>query len=378
MNRWCRGFLIALRIAVGWHFLYEGLWKIDSDTGATAYATSWYPLRSSLEHMRDPDAWYDEVVRTFKARNEALTEEQKGRLAELRDKIKVAGKVEFDWAYVKEFLQIPAPPEDERFTALPFLQQSAGPLRPVFRGLVRDIDGVDRPTLAGAQAELDRRADEIAGHYGFTPEQRVKLTAARDTLKASFAATWNDPAVQTRLADYRLMRRRVASLPEAGAPFHHERLAQDRQKLDRIAGELLAMVNEPGDELAVQAQGIATVAQLAAGPIPRPATPVDWIDRIIKYGLAAIGLCLMLGLFTRWAAIAAALQLAMFYLASPPWPGLPAATMGGHFLYVDRNLIELIAAGAIAATAGGRHESQRATTQDGSGQLLRRPEADAS
>ena len=378
MNRWGKGFLIALRVAVGWHFLYEGLWKIDSDTGATAYATSWYPLRSSLEHMRDPDAWYDEVVKTFKARNEALTEDQKGRLAELRDKIKVAGKVEFDWAYVKDVLQFPPPGESERFTALPFLQGSAGPFRTAFRGLVCDIDGLDRLTLPSAQAALDRRAAEIAQHYGFTAEQRAKLEDARDAVKAAFATTWNEPDVQARLADYRLMRRRIGSLSESGAPFHQERLANDRKKLDAIAGELLAMVNEPGEELGYQAFAIATVAQMGKGPVPRAATPVDWVDRSIKWALVAIGGCLMLGLFTRYAAVAAALQLLVFYLASPPWPGLPGATMGGHYLYVDRNFIELIAAGAIAATAGGRHATQRATTQDRPGQLLRRPETDAA
>src|SRR4051794_32982247 len=137
MNRWGKGFLIALRIAVGWHFLYEGLWKIDSDTGATAYATAWYPLQSSLARVRDgslkPDAWYDETVKAFKGRNEALTEDQKGRLAELREKIKLAGGVEFDWIYVRDaVLQIPAAPQSERFTALPFLQGSAGPLRSAF------------------------------------------------------------------------------------------------------------------------------------------------------------------------------------------------------------------------------------------------------
>jgi uncharacterized membrane protein YphA (DoxX/SURF4 family) len=378
MNRWGKGFLIALRVAVGWHFLYEGLWKIDSDTGAAAYATSWYPLRSSLERVRDPDAWYDEVVKTFKARNEALTEEQKGKLAELRDQIKVAGKVEFDWAYAKEYLKIVAPPEGERFTALPFLQQSAGPFRQAFRGLVRDIDGLDRLTLPSAQAALDRRAGEIAKHYGFTPEQRAKFDQVRDAVKTAFATTWNEPDVQARLADYKLMRRRLGSLSESGAPFHHERLASDRQKLDAIAGELLAMVNEPGEELGYQAYAIATVAQMGNGPVPRAATTVDWIDRVIKWALVAIGAFLMLGIFTRYAAIAAALQLLVFYLASPPWPGLPGATMGGHYLYVDRNFIELIAAGAIAATAGGRHASQRATTQDRPGQLLRRPETDAA
>lgn len=372
MTRWGKGFLIALRIAVGWHFLYEGLWKIDSDTGATAYATSWYPLQSSLARVQDPDQWYDEVVKTFKGRNEALTEEQKGRLAELRDKIRVAGRVEFDWAYVKEYLGISAPPESERFTSLAYLQQSN------LRWLVRDADGLDRLTLASTHATLDRRAAQIADHYRFTPEQRTKLAQARDIIKSAFTTAWNDPAFRARLADYKLMRQRVGALSDSGAPFHRERILADRQKLDLIAADLLATVNEPGDELSVQSQAIATVAQLGNGPIPRVPTPVDWIDRSIEYGLVVIGACLMLGIFTRWVAIAAAAQLLLFYIANPPWPGLPAAAMGGHYLYVDRNFIELIAAGVLAAMAGGRHESQRATTQDRAGQLLGRPEADAA
>jgi uncharacterized membrane protein YphA (DoxX/SURF4 family) len=219
---------------------------------------------------------------------------------------------------------------------------------------VRDIDGLDRLTTASAHSPLDPPAGQIARHYGFTTEQRAKLAQVSDRVKADFATTWNDPGIQARLADYRSLRTRVSGLTDGGPPFQRERLAEDRKKLDQIAGDLLAIANEPGDELAVQAHGIVTVAQMAAGPVPRVDAPADWIDFVMKWGLTAIGACLLLGLFTPYAAIAAAVQLAMFYLASPPWPGLPAATLGGHYLYLDRNLIELIAAGAIAATGSGR------------------------
>ena len=95
VNRWSKVFLIALRIAVGWHFLYEGLWKIDSDTGTTSYATAWYTLQSSVGRLREyyessgpaagrgPGArrpWYDEIVKSFKARNKPLADDQKARL----------------------------------------------------------------------------------------------------------------------------------------------------------------------------------------------------------------------------------------------------------------------------------------------------------
>ena len=391
MNRWSKAFVVALRIAVGWHFLYEGLWKIDSETGSASYATSWYTLQTSVARLRDyfecsppgqlrlepalarTDAWFDEVVAGLKARNRPLSEAQKARLADLRDKVKVAAAVaargearadevvNFDWMFVRdEVLQVAPEPESERFSALPFLQGSAGPFRPLFRGLVRDMDGLDRLTVASAQAAIDRRYRQILQHFAsagkpFNAQQQARLAQARDDLKGVIAATLNDPAFRTRLADYRLMRTRVtADAPRVNAAFARERLAEDRRKLDAIAAELLAFTNEPVEELSLRAQTIATVSQLGAGPLPRPPGPSDWIDRAIQWALTAIGICLLAGLFTHAAAIAAAAQLAMFYLASPPWPGLPAAALGGHYLYVDRNLIEMFAALVIATTGTGR------------------------
>jgi uncharacterized membrane protein YphA (DoxX/SURF4 family) len=257
-------------------------------------------------------------------------------------------------------LRIAAEQEGERFTSLSYLQSAAGPFRPLYRGLVSDIDGLARLTPQAAQAALDQRYGEIVRHYRsagkpFTAEQQNKLAAARDAMKASIAATLEAPAFRTRLADYRQLRDRVRE--DGGrwnTPFSHERLDADRKQLDTIAGDLLGFVNEPLAELAVATQSIATVDQLGAGPLPRPGDPAGWIDRMIRWGLTAIGACLLLGLFTPVAAVAAAAQLAMFYFASPPWPGLPAATLGGHYLYVDRNLIEMVAAGVIATTGSGR------------------------
>lgn len=390
MNKWTKAFLIALRIAIGWHFLYEGVWKLASDQGTASYATSWYVVQPSVARLRDyferppgdvklepalarVDAWYDEIIRAFKGKNMSPAEDQKARLAELRDKVKLAAYdaargiirpdevVNFDWVYVRdEVLRIPPPQEGERFTALPYLQSSAGPLRPLFRGLVRDMDGLRRLAPASAQAAIDKRHGEILRHYAsarrpFTSEQQARFAEARDSIKAEIAAAMNAPAFRDRLEDYEAMMARVKlDSGHATAPFSQERLAEDRKKLDGISGELLGIVNEPLVELAAQAETIATVDQLAAGPVPRPGDPAIWIDRTISWGLTAIGACLLLGLFTPFAAVAAACQLAVFYFASPAWPGLPAAAIGGHYLYIDRNVIELFAAGVVAAAGTGR------------------------
>jgi len=345
MNRSTKVCLILLRIAVGWHFLYEGLWKLHSDTGSASYTTAWYILQTSVARLHDDparaDQWYDDVVKAFKARNHALDEGQKARLAEFRDKVKLAAAagepLAFDWPQVRdEVLQLAPAPEGERFTALGYLQSSEGPLRPVFRGLVPDIDGLSRLTVPAAQAAIDARYREILAHFSAAGKP---FTAAQ----------------QARLADYRQMRARVAGdAPRTTAPFSRERLAEDRRKLDTIAGELLAFTGEPIEELAVQSQNIATVSQLGAGPFARPAGPSDWIDHLMPWILIVIGGLLMLGLFTPVAAVAAAAQLAMFYFASPPWPGMPAASMAGHYLYVDRNLIELVAVLAVGAASWRR------------------------
>ena len=83
-------------------------------------------------------------------------------------------------------------------------------------------------------------------------------------------------------------------------------------------------------------------------------TQVDWINLSTMWGLALVGLCLMLGLFTPLAALGGAAYLLMFYLSMPPWPGLPVGKAAeGHYLYVNKNLIELIACLALASTPNG-------------------------
>jgi len=389
VNPWSKAFLIALRIFVGWHFLYEGVYKVESDTGSTVYSTSRYAIQGATAKLRTffegtppgglsrdaafarADAWHDEIVRNFAAQK-ALGEDQKARLAALRDQVKLSAiaaargeidprdVVNFDWTYVHaETLRIPPPPQVERFSSLGYLQSSAGPLRGFFRSMVPDMDGLARLTVAEAQAMIDRRHGEILNHYAsagtpFTVEQQARLAAVRDSIKVSVAEMLNSPAFQARLADYKQLRQRVSTDPGSlHAPFTKERLDADRKNLDLIAAEMLEMVNEPINELAVQTQAIATVAQLGAGPLPRPKDTALWVDTAIKLSLIAIGVCLMLGVFTPLAALAAAGQLAMFYFASPPFPGYPAASVGGHYLYVDRNLIEMAAAFVIATTGSG-------------------------
>jgi thiosulfate dehydrogenase (quinone) large subunit len=68
-----------------------------------------------------------------------------------------------------------------------------------------------------------------------------------------------------------------------------------------------------------------------------------WIDTAIPIALIAVGLSLMLGLFTTRGCQGAALLLALFYAAAIPVDGVPQAGLEGTSLIVNKTLIELAA-----------------------------------
>jgi thiosulfate dehydrogenase (quinone) large subunit len=70
---------------------------------------------------------------------------------------------------------------------------------------------------------------------------------------------------------------------------------------------------------------------------------IGYVDGAIPIALVAIGLLLMLGLFTQLAATGALLLLAGFYAAAIPTWGVPAARVEGVSLIVNKTLIEAAA-----------------------------------
>jgi thiosulfate dehydrogenase [quinone] large subunit len=68
------------------------------------------------------------------------------------------------------------------------------------------------------------------------------------------------------------------------------------------------------------------------------------VDFLNVWGLILIGLGLMLGGLTRTASFFGVIMLAMFYLATPPWPGLVYAIPSeGAYMIINKTFIELCA-----------------------------------
>ncbi|MCK5135834.1 MAG: DoxX family protein [Bacteroidales bacterium] len=67
------------------------------------------------------------------------------------------------------------------------------------------------------------------------------------------------------------------------------------------------------------------------------------VDILNIWGMILIGLGLMLGVLARYAALGGIALLALYYLANPPFISSTGAFLEGHYIWIDKNLIELIA-----------------------------------
>jgi thiosulfate dehydrogenase [quinone] large subunit len=78
-------------------------------------------------------------------------------------------------------------------------------------------------------------------------------------------------------------------------------------------------------------------------------------DLITMWGLTIVGLCLILGLFTRLASLGGIGFVLLFYLATPPFVGyFYSIPTEGSYLIVNKNLVELSALVVILVTGSGR------------------------
>src|SRR5262249_36304451 len=151
-----------------------------------------------------------------------------------------------------------------------------------------------------------------------------------------------------------------------GTRYEAEELARvraDKAEANRIRGILRSALDEQTKSMR-EAMGdlLSNEQWTKGGPLPESVSPgllkwglLQWADFLVAWGLTLIGACLLLGLFSRTACIAGALMVLSFYLAMPPWPGLldnPKAE--GHYLIINKNLIEMLALLTLATTASGK------------------------
>jgi len=153
--------------------------------------------------------------------------------------------------------------------------------------------------------------------------------------------------------------------PTAGVPFQAKRIwdwDQDLQKeVDGWLAELDKLTEAYHKDLETAFADVADEKRAKMGPLvpawdPRYWTRDELIDFAVTWGLPAIGLCLFLGLCTRLAALGGAAFMVFVILTQFPWPTVypPAPAVVGHALLVNKDFLEMVALLLVASAPVGR------------------------
>jgi uncharacterized membrane protein YphA (DoxX/SURF4 family) len=300
-------FLILLRIAIGWHFLYEGCTKVE-DT--------------------------------------------------------LTGK--------------------NPFSAEMYVRSATGPFVSYFRGMLPDVNSLAMLDAARLKAKWTDDVAVIERYFSFTQGQRDQ---AQKTLGETlqWADFWfDDPVNVEKINKYKHdLGQMLANEHNANAlSYETERAWEARRGVEadrrtlieplvahekalREAVAKIALADQVKSAGASREMVLDWLDRIGFGPgspgqsqatsnVPLRWTSLDILNAVTMFGLVAMGACLILGFLTPLAAVSAAAFLAMIYFSMPPWPGLPENPKAeGHYLFVSKNLIELIACLLIAVTPSG-------------------------
>jgi uncharacterized membrane protein YphA (DoxX/SURF4 family) len=357
--------LVLLRLGLGWQLLYEGLWKIDTLDSSSPWSSDGYlksaqgPMRNFFRAMTgDPDdkSWLDEEQVSARwdqwkdrfIRHYGLDENQITRLNE---------KIEGATAFAAPLDALP-PGVDFKAAKL----DSVISYNPVTKRLV--IDGKKHMLPAEKQTLVDQVADNEGPEYAayLKSLDEAFLRAGRLSYKERMRAHLmgnpdNAGLIDGRIGQIQLYNEMVNryenKLAAVKVDFemnHLTRVWSDARAKGRdLAGPVMAM-----DALLQEdAIDLLTVDQLRKGSLPKPWTRLKVVDTLTIAGLTGLGLLLILGLCTRFAALSAALMVFGFYMAMPPLPGVPDAPGPEHSFIVNKNLIEVLALLALASVPTG-------------------------
>lgn len=379
--------IVLLRLSIGWQFLYEGLWKINTLSTPTPWSAEGYlrnaqgPLRNTFRNMTgDPNdldwldkdkvvAKWDDWANRFAAHYQ-LDDKQQADLSKL---LNGAADYRVELAALPEGVTIPK----ELAKAVKFDAKAKRLICPGnWRMLAKEREAllalakVDEDASEAYQKSVKAYRDAVLALYNRATDP--KSMSIKDRLAVAIvgnnAAT--DPSVTERTfalfgnppRDVKVYQEKIeqyeANLAKAkkqsAMHFPQEHLQKQWNELQQLRGKLVGPVKALEAELKVSAQKLLTGEQLARGPVRLPSTPIDRINQQTIWGLTILGVLLLIGLGTRFAAIGGAVMLTMFYLAMPPWPGVPEAPGPEHSFIVNKNFIEVMALLAIAALPTGQ------------------------
>ena len=377
--------LVLLRISIGWHLFYEGIWKLNTQKTNSPWTAKGYlenstgPMRTTFRKMAgDPngfdwldyqkmsdkwDRWRDRFVAHY-----GIEQAQLDRLLDgPKDGFRVGLEAlpagfDFDEAVktagiAKGAILYDAPNKrltvDGKLHLLPSEQakllevvkeaQKASAEPAAFDKLIQAIKDV-----ATRSSKLSYR-ERLAAMLKGDPErvgifQKGKKEGEDELVVAVGQVTYYKELVDRYEANY----------AKAKTKFQWDHLERQWTDLQKIRRELVSPVRALEEELIVDASKLIPAEKFALGPVPEEVTELRRVDFRTMWTLTILGVLLMLGLCTRLAALGGAGLLCLFYMAMPPWPGYQEVPGIEHNIIVNKVFVEALALLALATLPSGK------------------------
>lgn len=379
--------IVVLRIAIGWQLFYEGLWKTKTLSSPKPWTSEGYlrnsqgPLRTTFRNMtgdpndmnwlnakkveakwRDWESRFSRHYQLNKTQNRRLRELVRGK--ELKDK---KGKVRYtpfysdkgaieavpDGVDLSKVSVIDFDAENKRLTVNGQKHISGGEVAKILKMLPETPEGeTDPEDIAAFKTQLNKvylRSSRLS----YIEKMRGQLIGNSDV-----AGSKNKEGELQQLGELQKYKGMIAGYEKnvamAKQAFQHEHLKKSWGDLQKQRTSLIGPIKALEADMEKDAEKLLTLEQMQKhGDLGDRWTGLRIADTITILGLTLCGFCLIIGLFTRFSALMAAIMLFSFYLAMPPLPGLPEAPGPEHSLVVNKNLIEVFALAAIATLPSG-------------------------
>jgi len=408
--------LVILRLALGCHFFYEGVWKIKHAEQFSAepfltqakgpFAPLFYALvgdidgkrRLRIQHFATAEpvvknwrkAQADSVIRfrrELEKQNKTGGEAEKQKLRELtaagakllcdsekqlddfiaaNNAAMVSGKGTPD--QVKSWVGKIGEMERAYYNALgTLIEEKTAAKKPAFTPIVpKGKDNVPLAAVVSVKRSspgtpyLDKwyaLKDRIESKYALDHLQQGELAGVflryKQSLRKYLDENRDDIAAYFGSLE-RFEHRKSGG--NNGAAHQKQRTWSRQQELRREVRAWLGELDQMQEDFGRAAWNLLSERQKSKGDLPVAWTAGDLTNLAVTWGLTAIGFCLLLGLFTRPAALGGAAFMTFVLMTQPPWPTIypPAPDVVGHALLVDKNFIELVALLAVASCAVGR------------------------
>ena len=390
-------FILALRLAIGWHFAFEGMHKIHSHmVGVTEtsrpfssepyFRESEGPIADLLreKYLDDPEAKLFALVQPStklatvgdflgSSAEAELTKDftqhiQASNLGRIYAGVVPKGTNDAAEFFAKAVLKLPLGGAGGKFlgeypskTVVGELiqKQAVANLPPEAAKQLAVLNTFQVSGVASAgkkpvtQADLDEKAKATKVAYG-----RWALGLDAKDVKKKYVSGDVAQTVPTRLTDYENRKKDLNELKarrevDLGRKTLFDKIALTKTDMLAVRTELVK------DAESMIADAKTDVAKLAGAELPKDPDaapkPIEALDQQTMWILTGLGVCLIIGLGTRLAAVVGAGFLVMTYLTYPPFPWLPNPPgTEGNPVFVNKNAIEALALLVIASMPTGR------------------------